>query len=98
MIYAFIMFSVGEFYVSSASLTISVSGSMGVLQKVLNTFGSELNLGKGFSFLQALTSKYHNFYEILHIHNNSQRTLTMFVGVVALRYQHHATHVDNGVS
>ena len=29
----------------------------------------------------------------------SQRTLTMFVGVVALRYQHHTHHlgVDNGV-
>ena len=33
--------------------------------------------------------------------NSSQRTLTMFVGVVALCYQHHTTHVlcgvDNGV-
>ena len=32
---------------------------------------------------------------------SSQRTLTMFVGVVALRYQHRTTHVvcgvDNGV-
>ena len=65
MIYAFIMFSVGEFYVSSASLTISVSGSMSVLQKVLHTFGSEINLGKSFPFSQALTSKYRNFYEIL---------------------------------
>ena len=35
------------------------------------------------------------------VYYTSQRTLTMFVGVVALRYQHHITHVlccvDNGV-
>ena len=30
--------------------------------------------------------------------DNSQRTLTVFVGVVALRHQHHLTRdVDNGV-
>ena len=32
---------------------------------------------------------------VMYISIDSQRTLTMFVGVVALRYQHHTTECHN---